>query len=191
MHYFLSALFTFGVWSMTMATDTTFYDNGAIQSIRKDGRTYMHYYQNGHIKEKAVQHRLGQRGKQVLYDSLGQVIVKGKTQFYGVKHGKWKHYQNGERTETIKYKFGIRKSALKTDDGKRIRCYLTYGLGGWGGPCEGAKDSIRVRFVPVAGCTVTRQTLVKTSIHNFFVSLILNMQLGKAWQEAIDEICGA
>ena len=174
----------------SFGADTTYYENGNILSITKYNKYRIEFYPNGIIKQKTKFDRFCRKGKEVQFDSLGNLTSKGKFIFRRVKHGKWKHFKNGKKIKIVKYKYGIEKSELYTETGKKIKCLLIYGLGSWGqGPCETAIHKFKVQYVAVAGCIVTNKILFRTRIHNFFVETGLILHHGFKWRDKIENVC--
>lgn len=171
------------------ADTTTYYDDGSIHVIYKRYKFRKEFYMNGMLKQKTNHDKVWKKGREVNYDSLGQTTSKGKIIYNGRRHGTWKLYDEGKLQEKIKYKYGIEKNNLYTENGKRVKCYLTYGLGAGRGPCDSAENKFRVRYVPVAGCLVTNKLLFKTTIHNFFVEVPLAIKHGFKWHNKANEMC--
>ena len=180
---FFSCLFT------SLAADTTYYNNGNIKSIHDWSVKSVSYYPSGTLKEKEVYPNFFRKGREITYDSLGQVTSKGKTIFFGRKHGKWKTYQDGKLTHKVKYRYGIEKSELYTPKGKRIHCKLTYGLGGGRGHCTEAENKYRVRRTPIAGCRVNSNIIFKSSVHNLFLSIRKSFKYGFGLYDKMRDMC--
>lgn len=184
-------LFFLSLTSSVIASDTTFYNNGEIRSIYKRGKYRKVFYENGIVKHKTKYDNLWRRGLVVNYDSLGRKISKGKIVFDSREHGKWCFYENDLLKYKMSYRYGFEKDELYSKNGKRLRCYLIYGLGASrNGTCDSVINSMRVRYVTVAGCVVSRNLLIKTSIHNFFVNISMSINYGIKWREKVDCICG-
>jgi hypothetical protein len=174
----------------SIGADTTYYENGNVHVIFKRNQFRKEFYINGTIKQKTRYDKIWRKGKQINYDSLGQISSKGKIIFNSRKHGKWKLFEEGRVIKKNRYKYGVEKNDLYTETEKKVKCYLTYGYGAWGGPCDSAENKFQVRYIPVAGCIVTNKLLFKTAIHNFIVGVGLSIRHGFKWHEKIDEICG-
>jgi hypothetical protein len=171
------------------SADTTYYENGKIQAIYDHQRSFTEFYMNGSIMKYIEFDKFWRKGKQLNYDSTGQVISKGKIIFNGRKHGVWKDYSNGKVIQKTRYKFGVDKKFMRTPSGKRARIYLTYGYAPFRGPCDSAQNKFKVKFLPVAGCVVSRKLLFRSSWHNFFVNVQLMPRFGLNWQDKVHEFC--
>jgi hypothetical protein len=106
-----------------------YFDNGELMSeyqLNKNGSyhgKYKLYYKNGQIHEVAYYKEGVLQGEVVRYDSLGNLLVKGKF-LDGEKHGRvTNYYQNGKISNFITYNRGVEHGWTKTynDNGK-----LTY-----------------------------------------------------------------
>lgn len=185
----LRALLVFLFSTQYCSADTTYYENGKIQSIYSYNHSLTEYYMNGSLKRYVQFDKFLRKGKETNYDSLGLITSHGKVIFNGRKHGVWKTYQNGQLTDKNRYKFGFNKKYKRTPSGKRMQLFLTYGYASWRGPCDSAQNKFKVCFVPVAGCVVTRKLLFRSSFHNFFVNVRLTARFGINWEDKIYECC--
>ena len=176
--------------TICFAADTAFYEKGKIKSIHQYGKYYKSYYENGKLQEYNRYDSFFFRGRTTTYDSLGNLESKGKTIFGMHRHERWKEYENGKK-HIVHYKYGIEKSKLRTPKGKRVKCYLIYGLGaGWNNQtCDSALEKYRVRYIAVAGCVVNGNILTKTAFHNFFIYVRKSIRFGVDWEDQMDAIC--
>ena len=192
----MKKLFVIGVLLLLVSNcwgrskDTTFYENGQIESVFKRFKFSKDYYRNGTLKKKVVADKLWRRGKEANFDSLGVCISKGRLKFGFRKHGNWKTFENGKKTSKTPYKFGYVKDSLRTESGKMKRCILTRGLHAWSfRSCEDSQEKYGLTYIAVAGCVSTRRLKIKSGFHNFFVELRMRMKYGSGWEEEIESLC--
>ena len=169
--------------------DTSFYQTGQIKCIinrpyfsRKD------YYINGQLNRYIKSDNFFRKGKEINYDSLGNVISKGKIKFRYIQHGMWKYYDNDIVTKKI-YKYGVDKTTLFTNDGKKKACFLTYGKGCMIKPCVEASEKYKVEFISVSGCIINTNIFINANTHNFFVNIRQSMRYGIRWKKKAFELC--
>lgn len=143
---------------------------------------YERYDKSGTLVFQMKEDKWIGRGKIIEYDSLGNLTAKGKTVFDHLKHGKWKFYENGKYIRKQKYKYGLLRSSLKNDKGKKIRCYLVYGMPGWKLETEESESKYGIREVRIAGCVVNGKILFKAKLHNFFVGSAMTFHYGFRWK---------
>ncbi|MGZ4035189.1 MAG: hypothetical protein ACXVPU_00890 [Bacteroidia bacterium] len=176
--------------TICFAADTAFYEKGKIKSIYKRGKYYESYYETGKMKEYNRSDSFFRKGKTITYDSLGNIESKGRTVFDVRKQGRWEEYENGKK-HIVHYKYGIEKSTLRTPNGKRVKCILTYGKGApWNSYlCDSALEKYRVRYVAVAGCVVNNKILSKTAFHNFFIYVRKSVRFGIHWEDKMAAMC--
>lgn len=174
---------------LLFATDTTYYASGEVKTISSRNSFYKSYYQNGQLLSYKKEDTYLLKGRMRAYDSLGNLISKGKIVFSDIKQGRWVFYENGKK-KMVKYKYGEEKSELRTPKGKRVKCLLTYGyFTSRGFSCDSAAEKYRVYDIPIAGCSVTSKLVFKADIHNFFVQSRLIIRFGKDWEEDRSGMC--
>jgi hypothetical protein len=174
---------------LVLATDTTYYESGEVKTISSRNSFYKSYYKNGQLASYKKEDSYLFNGRMRTYDSLGNIVSKGKIIFSDNKQGRWMFYENGKK-KIVKYKYGEEKSVLKTPKGKRVRCLLTYGyFSSYGFSCDSAAEKYRVYDIPIAGCSVTSKLVFKADIHNFFVQSRMFLLHGKDWEEDRSGMC--
>jgi hypothetical protein len=174
---------------ISLGQDTTFYKTGSIERITKHRQGIrLAFYSNGKIKRYLKSDKLFRQGKEIDYDSLGNITSKGNIKFSRVKHGKWIFYDSST-VDKKTFKFGIDKATLYTSDGKRKRCYLTYGKGCMIKPCTKAQDKYRVQFISVSGCIMERHVRIKARLHNCFVTTSQSFRYGIRWKQKAFDYC--
>lgn len=184
---FLSLLFGFKVFCHI---DTIRYETGEIQYINSRHHFVKEFYKNGQLKTYTKSETYLRKGKRRMYDENGKLTVKGKLGFSFTEQGRWVYYSNGKKDSVIHYKYGLKRSELRTPKGKRTKCLLTHGMLARNyQPCEEAIEKYKIQYVAVAGCVVTTQLLFKSNIHNTLLYIRKSLRFGIHWEDKMHSMC--
>ena len=78
---------------------------------------------------------------------------------------------------------------MRTKEGKKKWCYLTYGKPLKIIPKINPEDSFQIAVCEVAGCYITSKQVLKIEVHNFFVSIRQKLKFGFGWENRFWEAC--
>ncbi len=189
MKSFILLISYFFISHFVSAIDTIYYESGDVKAIYSRNSFYKSYYKNGQIATYKKEDTYLFKGRVRTYDSLGNLVSKGKIIFSDIKQGRWMFYENGKK-KVVKYKYGEEKSTLRTPKGKRVKCLLTYGyFSSYGFSCDSAAEEYKMFDIPIAGCSVTSKLVFKADIHNFFVQCRMIPRYGIDWEEKRSAMC--
>lgn len=128
------------------------------------------------------------KGKKEIYDTSQVLIAKGKA-LIGQRHGKWKELDAENEWTIVRYKYGVRKSDLRTTSGNRTKLLLLVGKPIFFRKCQEGSNSFKLHIQTVAGCRINNKIMLRVGWHNFFVKTSLVLKHGFDWEEKYREMC--
>ena len=188
-HVFYLGLFLFSHGLFAWEKDTLYYDTGEIETIYKIFSYRKTYYKNGQLKHVTKYDKLWRKGRQITYDSLGNLTSKSKIFYLRTLHGLHKTYNKGELIAKTRYKYGIPEDSLKNDKGQKISCYISGSRAFPADSCSYYCNKYDIQIIPLMGCIAPRATWFKMRIHNSFIILKKTCRYGRRWLSEINDFC--